>query len=161
MPLKINSKAPDFNLSTSDKQPFGLYENLKNGAIVLFFYPKNFTAGCTREVCAFRDDFSFFDNRNIKVVGISADTVESHQRFGNEYQITYSLLSDPGRKVARLYKALYPFELLARRVTYLIHPSGKILSVFDSLTLAQTHIEDLKEKITKAELRNQLWLSNE
>lgn len=156
MPLKANSKAPDFVLKTSENTEFSLFQALEKTPVILFFYPKNFTTVCTQEVCAFRDDFTFFQERKIQVVGVSADSVASHERFSSKHQLPYILISDSDRKVARLYDALYPFELLARRVTYLIDQNRKIVSVFNSLAMAQTHIEDLKDKIRKMEIGGQL-----
>lgn len=147
MSLKINTKAPDFLLKNQDGAGFQLSEQLKTGPVVLFFYPKAFTAGCTREVCSLRDDYSFFEERKIALFGISHDSVETIQAFGGKHRLPYTLLSDPNRKVCKLYDAVYPFGIMTKRISYYIDTEGIIKGMIDDLIDSMGHVEYLKKRI--------------
>jgi thioredoxin-dependent peroxiredoxin len=154
MSLKITTKAPDFRLKSQDGSEFHLSEQLKMGPVVLFFYPKAFTAGCTREVCSLRDDYSFFEERKIALFGISHDSVETIQAFGSKHRLPYTLLSDPNRKVCKLYEAVYPFGIMTRRISYYIESDGTIKGMIDDLIDSMGHVEYLKKRITGLSERN-------
>jgi len=149
MALKINSKAPDFTLNTADGQKFNLAKTLQAKSVVLFFYPKSFTPGCTTEVCNFRNDYAYFIERNIEVVGISHDVEETQKRFQEKYRLPFILLSDPKKKVSDLYEAVYPFGLLQKRVTYFIEQSGVIKAIYDNLFSVDNHLEKIKLAVEK------------
>jgi peroxiredoxin Q/BCP len=149
MALKIHSKAPDFTLNTAGGEKFCLAKTLINKPVVLFFYPKSFTSGCTMEACDFRNDYAFFIERNIEVVGISHDAEETQKRFQEKYRLPYILLSDPKKKVSHAYEAVYPFGLLQKRITYFIDQNGVIRSVYDNLILAKNHLEQIKLAVEK------------
>lgn len=151
MALKLYSKAPDFELNSPNSTRFRLSERLKENPVALFFFPKAFTAGCTREVCQFRDDYSFFREKGIELVGISHDAEETQERYRLRYQLPFPLYSDPNRQVCRLYDAVYPFGLLTRRVTYLISREGLILCAHDALMESTQHVEYLKSRILQLE----------
>jgi peroxiredoxin Q/BCP len=151
MSLKINSKAPDFKLKDQDGQSFHLTTALKNGPILLFFYPKAFTPGCTAEVCSFREDYSFFSDRNIQLIGISHDTEETQKKFKEKYHLPYPLLSDTNRKVAKLYDAVYPFGLMTKRTSYFINQEGIISDTIDQLMGSEDHIRHFKQTLLRAE----------
>ncbi len=151
MALKLYSLAPDFELNSSGSAPFRLSERLKINPIGLFFLPKAFTAGCTREVCSFRDDYSFFASHGVELVGISHDPEDTLERYRSRYHLPFPLYSDPGRRVCRLYDAVYPFGLLTRRVTYYIGRNGLILGALDALLDAREHVEFLTHRITELE----------
>lgn len=144
MSLPIESFAPNFTLSDESGQAVNLYEVLQNGPVILVFYPKAFTAGCTAEVCAFRNEFSTFQELGIQIFGISHDSPSTLARFGQKYQLPFRLLSDPGRWVCRDYKALYPFGFFTKRITYLIDRDKKIKGVFQDLTQAEKHVSKMK-----------------
>jgi peroxiredoxin Q/BCP len=154
MALKVNIKAPDFSLPDSEGKIFNLKSTLEEKEVVIFFYPKAFTAGCTAEACSFRDDYSFFRERNIAVIGISHDSEETQSRFLAKYRLPYLLLSDHNRKVCRLYDAVFPFGLLTKRVSYYINREGKILSVVDNLFNAGNHLETIRKKILSMEVNS-------
>lgn len=145
MALKINSKAPDFKLQDADGGEFHLYSKLEGEGLVLIFFPKAFTPGCTREVCGFSDDISFFQQKGIRLVGISHDSPETLNRFQLRYQIPFQLLSDPGRVVCRMYGAVYPFGLLTRRLTCFIRSDKSIRHISDNLLDPGIHLTELRE----------------
>lgn len=147
MVLKINSKAPDFRLQDSENAEFRLYDQLGANGLVLIFYPKAFSPGCTREVCSFSSDFAFFQDKGIKLVGISHDSEETLRRFRHRYQIPFTMLSDPGRVVCRMYGAVYPFDLLTKRLTFFIDSEKTIRYVCDNLFNPNIHLSEVRANI--------------
>jgi peroxiredoxin Q/BCP len=140
MSLKIKEKAPSFELRSTAGLAFSL-DDYKDEPLILFFYPKNFTSVCTKEVCEFRDAFSTFRNLDIEVVGISQDTINSHLKFKEENKLPFELLSDPQGKVAKLYKALVPVLGMNRRITYLLNKEHKIAAVYENMFTADKHVK--------------------
>ena len=126
---ELNQPAPDFTSLNQDEEPVTLsqYRGKKN--VVLYFYPKDDTPGCTTEACNFRDNIYAFKAIGAEVVGISVDDVDSHKEFSDKYQLPFTLLADEGGKVSRDYGVLRDFKLLklASRQTFLIDPAGKIV----------------------------------
>ena len=106
MKLKVGDKAPDFELQATGGKVFRLGGSLTGGKLVLYFYPKDFTPGCTAEACGFRDEFSELRKSEIKVFGISTDSIESHERFKKEHQLPFDLLSDPERRSSTIVRSL-------------------------------------------------------
>jgi peroxiredoxin Q/BCP len=151
MPLPLYSKAPDFNLKDEKGQAFSLSEQLQKGPVILFFYPKAFTPGCTKEVCLFRDESDFFSQRRIQLFGVSNDPEAQLSQFAFRYNLPFALLSDPGRVVSAKYKAVYPFGFMSRRVSYYIGSDGLILGAIDNLLNEAEHIEFLKKRILHLE----------
>jgi peroxiredoxin Q/BCP len=147
MALSIGTTAPDFTLNAPKGVSFHLKEVLASKPVLLFFYPKDFTVGCTREACSFRDQYGFFRDKNIEVVGISHDDHISHQKFSEKYNLPYTLLSDNKKQVSKAYQALYPFGLMTKRITYLIGQDGQIKAVFDSMLNADGHIQYMMKQI--------------
>jgi peroxiredoxin Q/BCP len=137
--LKRGDKAPDFTLRNQDDKSVTL-SSLKGRKLVLFFYPKDFSPGCTREVCHFRDHFEDFIEVGADVIGVSADSVESHKKFIESNLLPYTLLSDPGGEVAKLY-GVSGF-LLPGRTTFIIGENGLILYIFSSQTDMKAHIDE-------------------
>ncbi len=137
--VNIGAVAPDFTLPDQDGKPVSL-SSLKGKVIVLFFYPKDFSAGCTREVCHFRDAFEDFTEAGAEVIGISSDTVESHKKFIETYLLPYSLLSDKESKVKKIYGV--SGYLLPGRVTFIIDREGIIRHVFSSQTNMKAHVDE-------------------
>lgn len=146
MPLKENQKAPNFELDSTSGHSFKLSEQLGE-AIILFFYPKNFTKVCTAEVCEFRDAFSEFKDLDIKVIGISQDSIESHHKFIKENKLPFELLSDPKGRVAKLYKATIPVIGMNRRITYLLDKELKIAAVYENMFAADQHVKQMIAKM--------------
>lgn len=146
MPLQENQKAPDFELDSTSGQSFQLSEQ-RGEAIILFFYPKNFTKVCTAEACEFRDAFSEFRNVNCRVMGISQDSIASHHKFKKENKLPFELLSDPKGKVAKLYKARVPVIGMNRRITYLLDKELKVRAVYDNMFAAEQHVKQMIAKM--------------
>jgi peroxiredoxin Q/BCP len=146
MPLKEQQKAPDFELQSTSGNTFKLSEQ-SGEPLILFFYPKNFTKVCTAEVCEFRDAFSEFKNLKVKVVGISQDTINSHQKFKEENKLPFELLSDPKGKVAKLFKAVIPVIGMNRRITYLLDKELKIKAVYENMFTAEQHVKQMIAKM--------------
>ena len=146
--LKIGDDAPTFALPDSQGNQVNLTD-YKGKWLVLYFYPKDDTPGCTTEACHFRDDFKFLESLGAKVVGVSIDDSFSHKKFAEKYNLPFPLLSDSSGEVASRYGALNNFLVikLAKRYTYLINPQGKIAKIYlsiDTSKHSQEIIEDLK-----------------
>lgn len=125
--LQLQSKAPDFNLVDQDGQSHSLSQ-YKGQYVLVYFYPKDDTPGCTKEACALRDAKTDFATAGIKVLGISADSVDSHKKFADKYGLPFTLLSDPEKKVISQYGALP--ELDGKRISYLLDQEGQVLRVY-------------------------------
>ncbi len=126
--LKEGDPAPDFTLLADNGESVSL-SSLKGKPVVLYFYPKDFTPGCTKEACAFRDAFSQFQTAGIEVLGVSVDDVASHQKFKSEHNLNFRLLSDTEKKVSTAYGVLSAMGF-SNRITFLIDREGKIKRVF-------------------------------
>lgn len=137
MQLKEGDPAPDFELPSQAGSTVHLsdFRNKKN--VVLYFYPKDNTPGCTKEACNFRNDLAQFASRNTEVIGVSLDSVESHQRFAQKYGLNFTLLSDRDRVVTNAYGVMggwLGFKF-AKRTTFLIDKAGIIRKIFPSVSV--------------------------
>lgn len=133
--------APDFELKSQTGQVVRLKDYLGKVPVVLYFYPKDFTPGCTKEACAFRDSFEAFKDVGAEVIGISTGTVESHDKFAKEYNLPFKLLADEDGRIRELY-GVPKAGLFPGRVTYIIDRMGVVRHVFESLTHAEQHVEE-------------------
>ena len=124
--LKLGTDAPNFELQSADGGSIRLRDLLSHGPVVLYFYPADFTPGCTKQACMFRDIHSELSDAGIQVIGISPQSPEQHRRFREQYNLPFPLLSDPDKRVIRLYDTDGPFGLGVRRTTYLIDRDGKV-----------------------------------
>ena len=138
----VGSKAPDFTLPSQSGEMVNLRNYLGQKPVVLFFYPKDDTPGCTRQACAFRDGYEDFGKLDAEVVGISSDTVASHERFAAKHTLPFTLLSDEGGAVRTLYGVPSTFGLLPGRVTYVIDAEGVVRHVFSSQLGVEKHVEE-------------------
>lgn len=150
MALKIGSKAPDFTLTGTSGTNLQLSRDLKGKELILFFYPKDFTRGCTAEACEFRDNFSEFRNLDIPVFGISRDDIATHERFKKEHKFPFELLSDTSGKVCESYDALIPLIRMPKRVTYLLDQDHRIVAVFSDMFEFKGHITAMLKKLQTA-----------
>ncbi|MCG3166953.1 MAG: putative peroxiredoxin bcp [Bacteroidia bacterium] len=131
--LKTGQQAPDFELPDNNGDPVKLSSFRGKKNVVLFFYPKDFTGGCTAEACSFRDSYEDFTDAGAEVIGISSDDVISHRKFARQYKLPFILLSDKGGKVKELFGVKDDlFGLIAGRVTFVINKEGVVIKVFDS-----------------------------
>lgn len=141
MTIKVGDKAPDFTLPSQNGSPVSL-KDFQGKAVVLYFYPKDDTPGCTAESCAFRDQYEVFKSAGAEVIGVSGDSPESHQRFATKYQLPFTLLSDKGDAVRKQYGASAAFGLFPGRVTYVIDQQGVVQYVFNSMFNFKGHVEE-------------------
>lgn len=140
--LKIGDAAPDFTLPDQDKKNVSLKDYLGKKIVVLYFYPKDFTPGCTVEACTFRDSYEIFRDAGAEVIGVSADSPESHVKFREEHHLPFLLLSDEKNEVSKLYGVGKTLGLLPNRTTFVIGKDGIIRHVFSSQTEAKKHTEE-------------------
>jgi peroxiredoxin Q/BCP len=141
MAIKVGDTAPNFTLPSQNGSPVSLTD-FRGKPVVLYFYPKDDTPGCTVESCAFRDQYEVFKSAGAEVIGISGDSPESHQKFATKHQLPFTLLSDKGNKVRKQYGATAAFGLFPGRVTYVIDQDGVVQYVFDSMFNFKGHVEE-------------------
>jgi thioredoxin-dependent peroxiredoxin len=140
--VNVGSLAPDFALPSQSGEVVSLKHFLGSRPVVLFFYPKDDSPGCTREACAIRDDHEEFTKLDAEVIGISSDPVASHERFATTHDLPFTLLSDEEGRVRRLYKVPRAFGLFPGRVTYVIDEEGVVRHVFSSQLGVTRHVEE-------------------
>ncbi|MGV3586624.1 MAG: peroxiredoxin [Adhaeribacter sp.] len=143
--LKVGDKAPDFSLQTATGETFRLSEVLRENNVVLYFYPKDDTRGCTAQACSFRDQYEVFRESNAEVVGISSDDAESHQQFSAKHRLPFTLLSDSKGEVRKLYRVPRTFGIVPGRVTYLIDKDGIVRYAFNSQLKPLEHVSGTLE----------------
>lgn len=145
--LKIGDVAPDFSLTDERGFPVRLKDFFGRKTVVLYFYPKDFTPGCTKEACSFRDEYKAFEEKGAVVIGISLDSVESHAKFSKKYELPFALLSDNQKEVAKQYRVLGMGGVLTKRMTFIINKEGKIAAVFPKVNVKQ-HIQEVLKAIS-------------
>ena len=145
-PPAVNTKAPDFTLKSQENKSVNLHD-FKGKWVVLYFYPKDMTPGCTIEAHNFQRDLSKFEAANAVVVGVSVDTPDSHKQFCTKEGLTFRLLADPDHKVVDEYGSLGHFGsmTIAQRNTFLIDPQGKIVKVWTKVDPSKHSEEVLAE----------------
>jgi peroxiredoxin Q/BCP len=137
--VKVGEAAPDFTLPDQDGKQVTL-SSLKGKVVVLYFYPKDFTSGCTKEACHFRDAYEDFTEAGAEVVGVSADSQESHRKFRDAYLLPFNLLSDEKGEVKKLYGVAG--HLFPGRVTFVIDKESVVRHVFSSQTDMKAHVDE-------------------
>jgi peroxiredoxin Q/BCP len=144
----VGDVAPDFTLPSQSGEEVSLRDFIgRKRAIVLFFYPKDDTPGCTKEACSFRDGYEQFEELQAEVIGISSDSVRSHERFVEKHGLPFVLLSDEGGEVRKLYGVPNTLGLFPGRVTYVIDEEGVVRHVFSSQLQAARHVEQALEAL--------------
>lgn len=146
--VDVGQKAPEIEGKDHNGNPLSLKALCERGPVVVYFYPKDFTPGCTREACMFRDAFADLTGTGASIVGISIDDDESHRRFAERYQLPYALVSDPDRAIATRYGITRIFGLGARRVTFVIDRGGIVRAKIHSELSMSRHVEDARAAIT-------------
>ena len=151
--VDVGSKAPEFALPSQSGEMVSLGDFLGEKPVVLFFYPKDDTPGCTKEACAFRDEYERFKELDAEVMGISSDSVESHERFVDKHKLPFPLLSDRGGKVRRLYGVPSTLGLFPGRVTYIIDREGVVRHVFTSQIGVERHVTEAVSFLSSPNLK--------
>ena len=145
--LQEGTEAPDFRLNDAKGKEYTLsqYKGMK---VILYFYPKDDTPGCTKEACDFRDSIGIVIKKNAVVLGISADSEDSHGKFTQKFELPFTLLSDPEKKVIQAYKTWGEKSMYGRkymglfRTTYIIDEKGKIIKFFENVKVPG-HVEEV------------------
>ena len=140
--IDVGDHAPDFELQAADGRRVRLSEFLGKKNVVLFFYPKDETAGCTVEACSFRDAYEDFVDVGAEVIGVSADSLASHNRFAGRHRLPFLLLSDPKGLVAAKYDVRKALGIFPGRVTFLIDREGIVRHVTDGRLLFKEHVSE-------------------
>jgi len=140
--VKVGDTAPDFTLKNQDNEAISLSDYKGKSNVVLFFYPKDFSPGCTSQACHFRDNYEDFTDLGAIVIGVSGDYVESHKKFLDEYLFPFTLLSDKGDVVRKLYGATKGFGFLPGRYTFIMDKDGVIRHIFTSETNMKKHTDE-------------------
>jgi peroxiredoxin Q/BCP len=149
MALPVGATAPNFTLPSTDGKIFTLAQNFRGKVGILYFYPKDFTSGCTAEACSFRDSFEMFRGLDVPIVGLSPDDIPTHHRFREAHNLPFHLLSDEHKTVAESYGVLAPIVKFVQRVTFLIDQNMKIAAVYQNLFDARGHIEAMIAELNK------------
>jgi peroxiredoxin Q/BCP len=148
MPISSGIQAPDFSLSDENNITRRL-SDFRGRPVVLYFYPKDDTPGCTTEACNFRDDYSAYVNADVVVLGVSPDSSQSHAKFKEKYSLPFPLLADDGHKICDQYGVWGPKKFMGReyegvmRTTFLIDQNGRVAKVFENVRPAEHSVEVL------------------
>jgi|WetSurSiteA1Bulk_404760.scaffolds.fasta_scaffold00430_3 thioredoxin-dependent peroxiredoxin len=141
--IETGSKLPYFTLPDQYGSMFDITTVIGKKNLVIYFYPKDDSPGCTKEACYFRDQFEVFKQADALIIGISGQSVESHRKFADKYKLSYTLLSDKGDKVRKLFGVPTDFfGMLPGRVTYIADKSGTVVHIFDSQSQAAKHVDE-------------------
>jgi thioredoxin-dependent peroxiredoxin len=143
--IEANTLAPDFELEDQDGKSHKL-SNYRGSNVLIYFYPKDDTPGCTKEACSIRDSYAQFENLELKIFGISADSVESHKKFAQKYNLPFTLLADTNKTVAKLYGA--DGALFVSRISFLINDKGEIIKTYPKVD-PSTHAAEIYEDLSK------------
>lgn len=148
MPISTGRSAPDFELF-DDTNMLRKLSDFRGKNVILYFYPKDDTPGCTKEACNFRDDYSAYEKAGVAVLGVSPDSVESHAKFKKKFQLPFPLLADNGHAVCDLYQVWGLKKFMGRsyegvlRTTFVIDGNGIIVKVFEKVRPAEHSAEVL------------------
>ncbi len=140
--VRIGDPAPDFTAESGSGQKVSLSDYRGKKSIVLYFYPKDETQGCTREACSFRDSYEAFKELGTEVIGVSSDSADSHKRFSEHHYLPFILLSDPKKELRKLYGVPSNIGFLPGRVTYVIDKEGIVRHIFNSQIHPEKHVEE-------------------
>ena len=152
MKLRVGQLAPDFSLPDQNGKKHKL-SDYKGKWVLIYFYPKDDTPGCTKEACSIRDNFPKFKKLKIAVLGISVDSVKSHAKFVKKYHLPFTLLADEDKNVVKKYSVWSKKKFMGReymgtpRTSFLIGPNGKIEKIYENVK-PETHAEEVLEDLT-------------
>lgn len=140
--IQVGDKAPDFTLTSQAGEQVRLQDRLERGVVVLYFYPRDETKGCTAEACAFRDSYEVFTDAGAEVIGVSSDSVDRHASFADNHRLPFTLLSDPGGRIRKAYGVSATLGVIPGRVTFVIDRDGTVRHAFGSMVNIGRHVED-------------------
>ncbi len=140
--LQVGDRIPEFILKDQNGIDVNSHQFIGKKNLVLYFYPKDDTPGCTKEACKFRDEFEVFNDLNAQVIGVSSDSVASHKKFSEKYKLPFILLSDTDKTLRKAFGVPKFSGLIPGRVTYIIDKNGKIIYIFNSMRNAEKHIDE-------------------
>jgi thioredoxin-dependent peroxiredoxin len=143
---KAGDAAPQFTGKDQDGKDFKLADHVGKKIVLLYFYPKDFTGGCTKEACGFRDRVGDLQKDNVQVVGVSFDSADSHKKFIEQYKLNFTLLADTDGRIADIYGVHMDGKNMAKRVSFLIDLDGKIVHVTDAGN-PEIHFNEMKDAI--------------
>jgi thioredoxin-dependent peroxiredoxin len=147
--IQVGDPAPEFSLSDAEGNQIHL-NDYRGKWVVLYFYPKDDTPGCTAEACSFRDSYEVFKEAGAEVIGVSSDSAASHEKFASKYQLPFKLVSDSKGQVRREYGVKSTLGILPGRVTYIINKEGTVEHVFSSQLRAKQHVEEALKVIRQS-----------
>jgi thioredoxin-dependent peroxiredoxin len=145
--IQAGDKAPDFTLTSQSGEQVRLQDRLGDRVVVLYFYPKDNTTGCTKEACAFRDSHETFTDAGAEVIGVSSDSADRHAGFASKHRLPFTLLADPGGRIRKAYGVPAVMGLIPGRVTYVIDRTGTVRHVFNSMTNIDGHVSEALEVV--------------
>ena len=151
MGIDVGNRAPGFSLKNDKDETVELAVLLAQGPVVIFFYPKDETPGCTKEACSFRDSFDAFSGLGASVIGISSDSTSSHRRFSERFGFPFPLLADPDGAVRKAYGVPKTLGILDGRSTYVIDRHGVVRKVFHSQLQVTKHVDHAIEAVRALE----------
>jgi peroxiredoxin Q/BCP len=147
--VQVGDKAPDFTLPSQSGEQVRLYDRLGERVVVLYFYPKDNTPGCTAEACAFRDSHEVFTDAGAEVIGVSSDSSDRHAAFAGRHNLPFTLLSDRGGRIRKSYGVPAVLGVVPGRVTYVIDREGTVRHVFNSMTNIGQHVGDALDVVKR------------
>ena len=145
--MQVNDKSPDFSTTDENGKEVAL-KDFRGKTVVLYFYPKADTPGCTKEACGFRDSYAAIKKTGVVLLGISADTASSQKKFQDKFSLPFPLLADPEKKIANLFGVVKERQMYGKKIkgiartTFVIAPDGKIKHIFNNVT-AEGHAEEV------------------
>ena len=145
---KVGDQAPLVEGKDQDGKTWKLADSVGKKVVLLYFYPKDDTPGCTKEACGFRDQIGDLQKENVEVIGVSFDSTDSHQKFISKYHLNFPLVADTDGKIADAYGVRMTGKNMDRRVSFLIGLDGKIVHVTDTMN-ADTHLTEMKQAVEK------------
>ena len=147
--IEAGQPAPDFDLPDAEGKRIRLADFRGKKAVVLYFYPKDDTPGCTKEACSFRDSYEDFQDAGAEVIGVSSDSASSHAKFAKRHKLPFTLLSDAKGEVRKKYGVPSTMGLMPGRVTYVIDKRGVVRHVFNSQLQATRHVSEALAALEK------------
>jgi len=154
MAVKVGDRAPDFSLISQAGQTVTLRSFQGKQSVVLYFYPKDDSPGCTAESCAFRDRYEVFKEAGAEVIGVSSDSQTSHQQFATKHQLPFILLTDRNNELRQKYGVPNTLWIMPGRVTYVIDREGIVRHIFDSMLDSKAHVDEslntLRDMVTSS-----------